>query len=362
MTTTRSVLTAGAMAALFLAGCGTDATTPARTGIAAASPSNLPSPASTMPASAGSIAFDRFDTAYGAEGTYLGTTIVRPDGSVVRTVPVPAGAVGASPVWSPDGRKLALSMWLPPDGPERPATINADGTGLAMLRPDGVEGDLECLDWSRDGKTFLCSVTQGDPKAEGIYTVGVDGTGLQRLTSTPFHHTIGSTGECGGGDGRAAFSPDGSRIAFIRQRCGTGSNPSADESAAIEVIDAGGGLEREIVEQGGVKSHEGSQLSWSPDGTLIAFGSQDGDLYLVGPDGTGRRRIPLPDDMGDHHAYGPDWSPDGTRIVFSMFVAAKGSTDLYTISTDGSDLRQVTTTRAPRPRRAGDSRPSPDGS
>jgi Tol biopolymer transport system component len=139
------------------------------------------------------------------------------------------------------------------------------------------------------------------------------------------------------------MSPDGARIAFIRQRCGRGANPAADEAAAIEVMRFDGSDLREIVPQGLVKSHPGGQLSWAPDGRTIAFGSQDGDLFVVDVVTREITPVPIPKDVGRHHAWGPDWSPDGDRLVFSMFVPADGTADLYTIAADGSDLRRVTT-------------------
>jgi Tol biopolymer transport system component len=353
--TSRSALGAGFLAMAIAAACGSAApagSDPPASRVAASAvvmPSSPPSPTvtttttATATAAEGLIAFDRFATAFGAEGFYLGATIVRPDGSVVRELTVPVEAEGLVPIWSPDGSRLALSVWTPPNGPGWPATINADGTGFALQKVAGVDGGIGCTDWSRDGATLVCSVSNDHPAADGIYTIRVDGTGLTRLTTSPFHYTAGVSGGCGGGDGHAVYSPDALRIAFIRQRCGTGDNPSSDESSAIEVIDADGGAEQEIVEQGGVKSHPGTQLSWSPDGTLIAFGSQQGELYVVKPDGSGRRQIPMPADVGAHHAYGPDWSPDGKRIVFSMYVEAEGASNLYTISPDGSDLVQLTT-------------------
>jgi hypothetical protein len=44
---------------------------------------------------------------------------------------------------------------------------------------------------------------------------------------------------------------------------------------------------REVVPEGGVRTHEGSALSWSPDGSWIAFGTQDQYRSLIDPDGTG---------------------------------------------------------------------------
>ena len=53
---------------------------------------------------------------------------------------------------------------------------------------------------------------------EGIYSIGADGTGLTRLTRSPFHDPQGPAGECGGGDSEADYSPDGSQFVFMRRR------------------------------------------------------------------------------------------------------------------------------------------------
>jgi WD40-like Beta Propeller Repeat len=304
-----------------------------------AAPSASPS---VPPQPAGRLAFDRYDGAFGAEAPLLGSFITASDGTDEHALTAPAPTIGLFPVWSPDGRRLLVSLWTQPTGPVRPGVMKVDGSGLVVFDPPGVEGDLGCTDWSPEGERLVCYVSGFAPAPDGIYTLRSDGTDLVRLTTAPFHHTVGTAGECGGGDARGVFSPDGSRIAFIRQRCGTGANPSNEESAAIEVVNRDATGLREIVPQGAVKSHAGSQLSWSSDGSTIAFGSQAGALFLVHPDGTGLNQIRLPTDLGSHHAYGPDWSPDGTRLVFSMYVDAHGSTDLYSISPDGSNLVQVT--------------------
>jgi hypothetical protein len=307
-----------------------------------------PIPASAEPSAAvvpqppGRIAFDRFDGAFGAEAPYLGSFIVEPDGSDPRRLEVPIETIALEPVWSRSGARLLLSTWPPPQGPERPAVIDADGTGFVRFELPDVDGDMLCSGWAPDDALLACKITGYTPDLDGIYTLRPDGTGLTRVTTSPFHFTSGSAGDCGGGEGRGTFSPDGSRIAFIRQRCGTGANPSADESASLAVVNVDGSGLEEIVPQGGVKSHPGSRISWSTDGAWIAFGSQTGDLFVVQPDGSGLRRVPIPAGVGQHHAYGPAWAPDGTRIVFSMYVDGQGSTDLYSIAPDGSGLFQVT--------------------
>ena len=304
----------------------------------------MPSPVvSLQPVPPGLIAFDRYDTAFGAEGPYLGSAVIRGDGSGQRPLSAPLASEGLGPVWSPDGTRLLVNTWSPA-GNGRPGILAPDGSDFKRLDPKGLPHHLACSDWSPDGGSFVCQMSaDAEPDADGIYMLRIDDLELERLTESPYHSTKGSAGECGGGDGRAMYSPDRAVIAFVRQKCGTGANPSADESAAIVLMNPDGTNQRELVEQGTVKSHPGSHISWSPDGTSIAFGSQEGDLFHVDVETGVTTPILLPNEVGSHHADGPDWSPDGSRLVFSMFTDAQGDTELYTIAPDGSDLREITT-------------------
>src|SRR5687767_9246888 len=82
--------------------------------------------------------------------------------------------------------------------------------------------------------------------------------------------------------------------------------------------------------------------SWSPNGEWIVF-DDHGRLFLVHPDGTGLRQVPV-HPRGRYFAFEPDWSPDGTRIAFSMHVVRNGQDDIFTADPDGTDLIQVTDT------------------
>ena len=308
--------------------------------VGSATPSAIGAPLVVPP---GMIAFDQYDAAFGAEGPYLGSALIRGDGTGQEPLTAPLDSEGLGPAWSPDGTRLLVNTWSPAEV-GRPGILAPDGSDFKPLDPEGLAYHLGCFDWSPDGASLVCQIgADAEPQIDGIYALRIDDLALERLTESPYHYTQGSAGGCGGGDGRAMYSPDGTTIAFVRQKCGTGANPSADESAAIVLMNPDGTDQRELVEQGKVKSHPGSQISWSPDGMRIAFGSQEGDLFNVDVATGSVTPIPLPADVGSHHADGPDWSPDGSRLVFSMFTDAQGDTELYTIAPDGSDLRQITT-------------------
>ncbi|MCI0658757.1 MAG: hypothetical protein L0170_17025, partial [Acidobacteria bacterium] len=86
-------------------------------------------------------------------------------------------------------------------------------------------------------------------------------------------------------------------------------------------------------------TREESRAAWSPDGSSIAFNSdREGDMNIwVGElkDGSSHRVTKGPG--GD---YQPTWSPDGRRLVF--FSSRSGNSDLWTADVDSLELRALT--------------------
>src|SRR4029453_7374491 len=83
--------------------------------------------------------------------------------------------------------------------------------------------------------------------------------------------------------------------------------------------------------------HEGTSMAaaLAPDGRPLAIDLL-GALWTVGVDGGAAKRI-LDD---GYDARMPAWSPDGRRIAFQGYRSSTWS--IWTVSADGSDLRQVT--------------------
>jgi Tol biopolymer transport system component len=273
----------------------------------------------------GRIVYGVFDEAIEAEHLFT----VNPDGSDVRDLSVIS--VPGADKWSPDGTRILISDLHPGQLPLRPATINPDGSGFVRL--DATYDPLlhlGCSAWSPDGDRIACQgFTEEPSEKNGIYTVrSYDGGGLVRVT-----HARPP------GDVPGDYSPDGSRIVFLR---GDPSPHACFECGALFVVNTDGSGLRRITPPDLAQDAVGS---WSPDGRWIVFGGREGRLYIVHPDGTGLRQIALHDGPGRSFAGGASWSPDGARIVFSMFWAPNGyQPDLFTARPDGSDLVQVTDT------------------
>jgi len=89
---------------------------------------------------------------------------------------------------------------------------------------------------------------------------------------------------------------------------------------------------------------------WSPNGTRLLYGRDDGALWSARADGTAARRIVRPQDI---HSGFPDsafstsdgtWSPSGKRVAFVAFSENEDERSVFAICTartDGSEVRKL---------------------
>ena len=189
--------------------------------------------------------------------------------------------------------------------------IEADGTGMRLLLRNGYSPA-----WSPDGSRIaFVSNRSGD---EEIYVAKANGSGVRRLT-----HAAGP-------DLSPAWSSDGRRLAFSRK-------------AEIWTMKADGSLERRLVRK--TKSwHEHYSPTWH--GRTIVYSSNrvsafNPELFAVparrltftkGSDGV----------LGDDGM--PDFSPDGRRIAFTSNRDQNG--EIYVMNANGSNQRRLTRSKA----------------
>ena len=283
------------------------AATPA---LASASPSATPSP--SLSRLTGRIVFARRNAA----GSFEVFT-ANADGTGER--PLLTGA-WELPHWSPDGTHVSLGG-AGPDGLVTTTIVGADGSGPRTFKTPSASLNLGCSAWSPDGTRLACEGWDDrDPTRNGVYTVdSTDGGGLTRVTTSPG----------GGHDIPGSFSPDGSRISFVRSTV-------ADHGSLI-LVAAKGGKETPL------STIDTFNSAWSPDGRSILADGPAGSLSLVdvASGDVSAIRISTPNGTPRYN-FGANWSPDGSRIVFSLVPADASNADIYTMLADGSDLRRVT--------------------
>src|SRR6266536_1403348 len=202
-------------------------------------------------------------------------------------------------------------------------SINADGTGLRRLTHSPWPEFDPSL--SPDGR-FIAYRSEPHDHPE-LWVMNADGTGQHRLTRD---------------GGFPTWSPDGSMIAYA-----PGGGPSG--RSGIAVMNADGSGQRRLAH-----TDYGEYPSWSPDGKRIAFNSNlsgEGLMYIG--DGDGSRVVDL-SGVGQGHEVA--WSPDGRSILFvSERDHPDNYNDIYVMRPDGSGVKRLT--------RAGGETPawSPDG-
>jgi TolB protein len=178
-----------------------------------------------------------------------------------------AGGSALSPVWSPDGQRIAYTALAEGRGAVMVQTLSSG----ASFKAPGTEGALNITPaFSPDGR--MLAYARSDEGGTDIFTANVaDRCCAQRLTVGRFSDNLSPT-----------FSPDGRRIAYVSTRAGP---PQVYVMAAD-------GTDQELLapfDYGATGSSNAPE--WSPDGALVAF-HRDVAWPQRGPDVGPRRPAP----------------------------------------------------------------------
>jgi Tol biopolymer transport system component len=236
-------------------------------------------------------------------------------GDLQQLTSVTGNVVVEFPAYSPNGRKILFDSNL--SGNYQLYSMKADGTSMKPLT-DEAGVDHFKPDYSPDGtKIAFVRCPGGFPCA--IDVMNADGSGMKDLTDYEDNFW-------------PSWSPDGTQIAFdIFNHDGV--------AVAVYLMNAADGSNlRRLTPK---YLHAGAS-DWAPSGTQLVVQSngdgQHSSLYLINADGTGLFRLTFPKPV--HNDYSAHFSPDGKKVLFGSdrnYPAYDGA-DLYTINVDRTGL------------------------
>ena len=292
-----------------------------------------------------------------------------PEGKPEQLTTGPANDV--SPVWSPDGTRIAFVRM--DQGQGECVVMQASGAGDEQKFPGcGAPGDetqpFPALSWMRDGQSLVV-VQQIKQQPAALAALSLKGGSIQPISHPP----------AGKEDSTPAVSPDGSAIAFVRS--------TGPEGADIFLCDPTGANPRQLT----FDDRPIRGLAWTRDGQdlvyagqrvgglrlwrLPAYGGSPKDLiiagrqaqyvaiapagnrlvYTVSPEVSSIWRVTLgdPSEKPDEHVIvrspgresGARYSPDGKKIA--DISDQTGNDEIWISDADGGNRVQVTSMKGP---------------
>ena len=275
-----------------------------------------------------------FDPAWSPDGGYIAYYSMKRHAIFVMPalggVPRQLTEFGSHPVWSPDGQLLAFQGVSSPDlgatsmGSSTIWIVNSQGgTPRQITRTSYPPGSQYSPSWSADGKRI--AFLNFDTVSPQVWSVAVDGTGLQAITDR-------RTGD----KSWPIYAPDGKSIYYNQQealwRTPVNSANGAPAGEAVKVVDLGSTVVRNAT-----LSASGNRIAYSAATTnnnLIAV-----EVSPIGKEPGGQFFF-LTNEQGTRHI-SPAFSPDGRKIAFA--ARRRGSSwNVWLVDAAGGNPTQVT--------------------
>lgn len=216
--------------------------------------------------------------------------------------------------WSPDGRWIAFSMFVPED----------EGTLTAEMPPAPEGADwgpafkvIDQLNYRADGQGYT------EEGYTQLFVLPAEGGTPRQVTSGPFNQ-----------GGRPHWTPDGSALVFSANRYPDGERMQPLNSEVFRIEVESGALtqltDRNGPDAGPVVSPDGSHIAYTGFDDRLQ-GYQVTQLYVMNADGSGAHSIT----SGlDRDVAGIAWAADGRGLFFQY--DDEGNTKIAHVSLDGS--------------------------
>ena len=237
---------------------------------------------------------------------------------------------GASnPVWSPDSKRIVFNAQVGPADEE-----NEDGKALPKVRV------IDRLWYRLDGVGFIYE------RRNHLFLIDTAGGEPQQLT------------EGDRDDTDPAWSPDGSRIAFVSSRAEDRWRTPCPDVYTLTITN-GQAVDLKCLTNGSLAC---SAPSWSPEGSTLAFigglklhsgghldlytihaSTVQGSATCLSQDFEGTFQDWTNSDIGDEHLLPvPTWSTDGRTLY--VLASQRGASRIFAISISGAGMKPPTLT------------------
>ncbi len=212
------------------------------------------------------------------------------------------------PTWSPDGKKLAFVAWFPSKGEENIYTMEPEAPeqsfNLATKITHFTNGIVPTgeLAWSPDGSKIAFVRGAANFGTNPLFVVNADGTSASATEISPFT----------GGGANPSWAPDSAKIAFWHAN--QIYTVPGDASAAATPLPGAACTEP----------------AWSPDGSKIACGREFHSIEIFGPSGG----APLTTITNSSQYDFASWSPSGAQLAYHETIGENSF--FHVVNADGS--------------------------
>jgi len=255
--------------------------------------------------------------------------IANEDGSGERELAVrnwPDG-FGGMVAWSPDGRTIATAVNNSQAGTKNTSLVEVPVQGgvlrvLAQNRWVWVPD----LAWLPNGRGLIATTQERNFGPEQLVYISYPNGDVRRISDDPnYYHTVSVTADA--------------RVVAMTQ---FEFSINAWVASVAELDDA-----KPITSHG-----RGDDPTWSPDGRIVHWSYEDGNIWLIGADGSNPKQLTSGTGASN---FDPRVTPNGHYIVF---VSDRGGTmQIWRMDSDGNNLKPLTN----GPLQAVDPDYSPDG-